>query len=403
MTAGIAAMLLLSTTMVADPATAPVGQAAVPSRRFDAAIDRAAIRRVTDSVAAWQFSHLRDLSYISRNRADAEDTRGWVQGALYIGAFHWARASGSTALMDRIEHWAAANEYRLGDRLYHADDHAVGRTYLALRSAGLVDQRALVGVRAYFDAILADPSTASLQFDHAPSPQPPTDRWSWCDALFMSPPAWFELSALTGDPRYRDFADREFWATTDYLFDKQAGFYYRDSRFFDRRGPNGEKLFWGRGNGWAIAGLVAILESMPSDYPQRPRYEALFKHLAASLKAAQRPGGYWSSSLLATNPHPEMSGTAFFVYALQRGIDMGLLSAADYGPVVRRGWSSLVDAVQPDGRLTYVQQIGDSPESVRPEDSELYGPGAFMLAASAVYGSASETTGKESDRSRDRR
>ena len=44
-------------------------------------------------------------------------------------------------------------------------------------------------------------------------------RWCWCDALFMSPPAWVELSQLTGDPRYTGFAMREFWAATDFLYD----------------------------------------------------------------------------------------------------------------------------------------------------------------------------------------
>ena len=64
-------------------------------------------------------------------------------------------------------------------------------------------------------------------------------RWCWCDALFMSPPAWVELSQQTGDPRYADFAMAEFWATTDFLYDPAEKLYFRDSRFFERRDEQG--------------------------------------------------------------------------------------------------------------------------------------------------------------------
>ena len=107
-----------------------------------------------------------------------------------------------------------------------------------------------------------------------------------------------------------------------------------------------------------------------------------------SVKHTQNAKGYWSSSMLAPDAPAEMSGTAFFVYAIQRGIDMRLLPEKDYAPVVKRGWTALVSAVQPDGRLAYVQQIGDAPDAVKFEDSQLYGAGAFLLAASALHDDA---------------
>jgi len=48
-------------------------------------------------------------------------------------------------------------------------------------------------------------------------------------------------------------------------------------------------------------------------------YEALFKEMAAKLKAVQKPDGYWAPSLLAAfDPHTpaESSGTGFFVYGM---------------------------------------------------------------------------------------
>ena len=77
----------------------------------------------------------------------------------------------------------------------------------------------------------------------------------------------------TGDPRYAEFALKEFWATTDFLYDPVEKLYFRDSRFFERRDEQGRKLFWSRGNGWVFAGIANLLDSLPKDSPHRPRME----------------------------------------------------------------------------------------------------------------------------------
>ena len=53
-------------------------------------------------------------------------------------------------------------------------------------------------------------------------------------------------------------------------------------------------------------------------------------------------------------------------------------------PVVRKGWSALVGAVADDGKLGWVQPVGAGPDSVLATDSQLYGVGAFLLAASQM-------------------
>ena len=50
-----------------------------------------------------------------------------------------------------------------------------------------------------------------------------------------------------------------------------------------RSAPNGRKVFWSRGNGWVFAGLARILQDMPADYPDRPRYVTLFRDMAATV------------------------------------------------------------------------------------------------------------------------
>ena len=72
-------------------------------------------------------------------------------------------------------------------------------------------------------------------------------------------------------------------------------------------------------------------------------------------------------------------------YGLAWGLNNSYLDAGHYGPVVRKGWKALVEAVQDDGKLGWVQPVGFAPDSVFETDSHLYGVGAFLLAAEQMY------------------
>ena len=50
-------------------------------------------------------------------------------------------------------------------------------------------------------------------------------------------PALAEISRVTGDRKYLDLANRLWWKTTEYLYDKDDKLYFRDSRFFEQREP----------------------------------------------------------------------------------------------------------------------------------------------------------------------
>jgi rhamnogalacturonyl hydrolase YesR len=181
--------------------------------------------------------------------------------------------------------------------------------------------------------------------------------------------------------------NRLWWKTTDYLYDPQERLYYRDSRYFSPREANGAKIFWSRGNGWVLAGLARVLEYLPRDYKERPRFVRLFKDMAERVATLQRPDGYWRVSLLdpASYPIPETSGTGFFTYALAWGVNAGLLERGRFEPVILRGWSALNLAVSPDGKLGFVQPVGAAPGATGPDQTEIYGAGAFLLAGSELY------------------
>jgi unsaturated rhamnogalacturonyl hydrolase len=364
-------------------ASLPLQLTVAATRHHTASHSRAEILAIGAKVADWQLAHLDNFDYIPANqfRRDAEAPRDWVQAAFYIGLAAFADTTRNVHYEDAILAHGEAEAWGFDARPRHADADATGAVWVwaAQRTH---DPAKLGPIRARFDAVLADPSTVSLEFGSNDARC--QERWCWSDALFMAPPTWIALSQACGDERYLAHADQEFWATTHYLYDPEEHLFFRDSRYFTQRDAAGRKIFWSRGNGWVFAGLARILSSLPTNYPSRPRYETLFKQMAARLLSLQGSEGYWPVSLLEPQNTPETSGTGFFVYGLAWGINHGLLPSADYRQAADRGWHALTSAVAPDGKLGWVQPIGAAPDRVGPEDTQLYGVGAFLLAASEM-------------------
>jgi rhamnogalacturonyl hydrolase YesR len=240
-------------------------------------------------------------------------------------------------------------------------------------------------IQAYLDTILSDPATGDLKFEDTEN-YSSTQRWSWCDALFMGPTVWAKIANVKGDKKYLDFMYQEYKATTDYLYDTSEDLYFRDSNYFTRKEANGAKVFWGRGNGWVFAGLPIILRELPSDYENKDYFVSIYKKMAAKLLSLQSADGFWHASLLdpASYPNPEMSATAFYVYGMAWGVNNGYLDEATYIPAIEKGWKSMVSSVWPDGKVGFIQPIGADPKSVTREMTEVYGVGGFLMAGTEI-------------------
>jgi len=336
-------------------------------------------------VADWQLAHL-DGEYLTHFKDESRSARSWEQGAFWVGLSRFADASRAPRFTRALLDMGRGNRWTPGPRLYHADDHVIGQSYLWAATHG-AGAEAIAPLRDSFDQILAKPPRVHLSFVVAKDYEETEclRRWCWCDALFMSPPAWVELTRQTGDARYAEYALREFWDTTNFLYDPAEQLFFRDSRFFERRDEQARKQFWSRGNGWVFAGIANILDALPPGHPQRADLEKLFRAMATRLKGLQKADGYWPPSLLAPeNSPPETSGTGFYVYGLAWGVKRKLLDQEEYAPSIERGWQALARAVAKDGKLGWVQQVSDRPDAVTETDSQFYGVGAFLLAASAV-------------------
>ena len=227
--------------------------------------------------------------------------------------------------------------------------------------------------QAYLDIYLADPAahrdpqriadTKTILDRLVERPDDPAkDLWWWCDALFMAPPALTRMSVATNDPRYLLFTEREWAITTKSLYDPSHHLYIRDAHYLTRKERNGQPIFWSRGNGWVMGALAKVLQTMPATDPRRPEFVQQFRDMAAEVASIQGQDGLWRSGLLDPDsyPLPEISGSAFFTYAIAYGMNEHILDRNEYLPVIQRSWAGILSHIYADGRLGSIQPIGST-------------------------------------------
>ena len=219
--------------------------------------------------------------------------------------------------------------------------------------------------------------------------QPQNDFWWWADALYMVMPAMTKMYLLTGEEKYLDKLYENICYSDSIMLDKATGLYFRDGKYIypKHKTANGKKDFWARGDGWVLAGLAKVLQDMPKTYRHQPFFAKKFVNLAKGVKKLQQPEGHWTRSMTDPEQAPgyETSGTAFFCYGLLWGVNNGYLSKKKYGPAIEKAWNYLTGvALQEDGRIGYVQPIGERAipgQTVDANSQANFGVGAFLLAA----------------------
>jgi len=306
----------------------------------------------------------------------------WTNGAFYAGVVAAYKTTGSKLILDSLMALGQRTGWQPGRRYDHADDIAISQTYIDLYRVKNDPQM----IRATIDTV--------KKMRAIPGPESKKGlMWWWCDALFMGPPTLVKLGVDLKDPSYFALNDSLFRQTYDLLYNKEQHLFARDAGYLinaegqGKKEANGQPIFWSRGNGWVMGGLVRILEELPPDYSNRSFYVQIYRDMADKIISLQQADGLWRSSLLDPGSYPggEGSGSGFYCYALAWGINHGVLDKNKYLPTVRNAWQGLNTLVSSEGRVGWVQPIGADPRrNFSAESFEVYGAGAFLLAASEV-------------------
>ena len=330
------------------------------------AMTRAAIEKAMRKVAEWQLA-----------RSEPYFDRIWTWSVLYSGFMATSETLKDAKYRDAMYSMGKKFDWKLRNRRPNADDQSVAQTYLELylgEEEGKRDRAMILPTQAELDEALATPDDAKRI------------PWWWCDALFMAPPVWARMYQATGDRKYLDYMHKEWAETYDLLWDKEEHLYARDATYIPKRALNGKKIFWSRGEGWVMGGIVRVLEFLPRDDPRRPFYVQQLRDMAARVVELRDKDGLWHGSLLdaADFPEQEISGSALMTYAMAWGVNEGVLERAKYRPVVEKAWAGMLRHVYADGRLGGIQQTGAEPAFYRASASYTYGVGGFLLAGSEV-------------------
>jgi rhamnogalacturonyl hydrolase YesR len=336
------------------------------------------IKSTLIKVAEWQLQHL----------PPRHQPLGAANGVFHTGLVAAYQATGNEGLLKAVSDMGEANQWKPGPKLMFPDHHIILNPYIELYRLRK-ELRMIQPARKFAEAYLQSPANDTRN---------KLITWWLCDYVFMDAPVLIKLGHIMKRPALLKTNDRLWRECYDLLFDEQQDLFDvspKNAIYKGFNGPdpgereaNGEKIFWGCGNGWVLGGLALMLKELPADYPQRPHYGAVFKRMALRLAALQHADGTWGASLLdpQSYPNPESTGSSLITFGMAYGVNAGLLPRTEFEPIVKKAWTGLCTiCLQPDFRVGWSEGTTAKPIRTYGRDSyHLFSTGVFLLAGSEV-------------------
>lgn len=273
-------------------------------------------------------------------------------------------------LLDLFEQW-------LKRPLVEADHSAPGMLLL-MAYEDTLDTRYLERAIALAEHMRALPEAKTGAALHRPQ-HPDYHDFLYVDCMEVDAPFLCKLAQVTGENVYAEAAVRQLSGYSALLQDQTSGlFYHQYNAVTDQ--ING--AFWGRGNGWALLGLLKTLLLLSPEHPEYTHIKAIFARLVDALAKCQLADGTWSTVLNQPETYAEASLPAMFGYGVGVGMQTGLLDKK-YETLVQKAWNAM-NARLEDGLLRGVSIAtppGDAPHynSIATSSGFPWGQGPALL------------------------
>lgn len=173
----------------------------------------------------------------------------------------------------------------------------------------------------------------------------------WIDGVFMGGMFLARYGAIMGDAYCFDELTRQIIVCANRCRKGDSGLFlhaYDESKSVEWADPKTGLScdVWSEGLGWYALILVETLKVLPDNHVQRVEVQAILIELIEGLvKVQDAKTGLWYQVVdkgdRADNWH-DTSGSAMFVYCIQKAIDLGYIEAETYAPLVKKGYDGIV-------------------------------------------------------------
>jgi len=204
------------------------------------------------------------------------------------------------------------------------------------------------------------------------------------DCLHFDAPFLVKLGQLAGDAQLVAAGVGQALALVELLQQPDGLF----AHFYLERTGRTYGHGWGRGQGWALLGLLDVLEHLPEAHAAATDLRAALVRLADALVRTQEPDGHWPTPIADRRSFHETSTASFAAAGLARGAALGLLDASVCA-TADRAWHASLASVGADGSTAGVSAAlwactAPSHYAAAPVGFQVpWGAGPFLVAARA--------------------
>lgn len=207
------------------------------------------------------------------------------------------------------------------------------------------------------------------------------------DSIHFQGPFLAMLYNATGDERYLAQAESTIGPQVDLLWDEDSRLFHH---FWMEKAARRNGVFWGRGNCWALLGMLHTLEFLPRSSALSKRLRGRVGDLASRLSELQEESGGWHTVLDDRDSYLESSIAVFVVDGFSLAIRRGWIPRSHL-EVVERAWAATWRQLSPEGLLrgvSFETHPGTRAEHYRtmPTGAMVpWGQGPFLTACRSYF------------------
>jgi unsaturated rhamnogalacturonyl hydrolase len=176
------------------------------------------------------------------------------------------------------------------------------------------------------------------------------DHEVWVDCMHLDVPFLGQLANVEADDRWRELGIGLLLTHARVLQDERSCLF---SHGFDDATGRANGVFWGRGQGWALLGLVDTLLALPAGHEATAEIRQRLCALVEALVRHEVGSGRWHTVVDAPETYVEASVGAFVALGVGDAVRAGVMGP-EYDPVARRALDATVSGIDAEGALRCV-------------------------------------------------